>query len=92
MLAYSGTWVNQQWPYNAETPHGAFEFPEHLIADSPIKPIRIWMEVGDRDLFNPNVMNDHMHDWVAAKMRPWRRHSPQRATTTSSSLQRTPAT
>jgi hypothetical protein len=24
------------------------------------------MEVGDRDLLNPNAMNDHMHDWVVA--------------------------
>ncbi len=30
------------------------------------KPIRIWMEVGDRDLYNPNVMRDDMHDWVVA--------------------------
>ena len=30
------------------------------------KPIRIWMQVGDRDLFNPNVMRDDMHDWVVA--------------------------
>jgi hypothetical protein len=24
------------------------------------------MEVGDRDLFNPNIMRDNMHDWVVA--------------------------
>ena len=24
------------------------------------------MEVGDRDLYNPNVMRDNMHDWVLA--------------------------
>ena len=24
------------------------------------------MEVGDRDLFNPNAMRDGMHDWVLA--------------------------
>ena len=24
------------------------------------------MEVGDRDLLNPNVMRDDMHDWVLA--------------------------
>ena len=24
------------------------------------------MEVGDRDLYNPNVMRDNMHDWVVA--------------------------
>ena len=66
VLTYSGTFVNQQWPSNPQTPHGAWEFHEHLILGSPVKPIRIWMEVGDRDLFNPNVMRDNMHDWVLA--------------------------
>ena len=66
VLTYSGTYVNQQWPPNAETPHGAWEFHERLIPNSPPKPIRIWMEVGDRDLLNPNVMRDNMHDWVVA--------------------------
>ena len=66
VLTYSGTYVNQQWPSNPETPHGAWEFHEHLIPNSPAKPLRIWMEVGDRDNFNPNVMRDNMHDWVLA--------------------------
>src|SRR6266567_3258942 len=66
VLTYSGTFVNQEWPYNPQTPHGAWEFHEHLIPNSPAKPIRMWMEVGDRDLLNPNVMRDNMHDWVLA--------------------------
>lgn len=66
VLTYSGTYVNQQWPPNAETPHGAWEFHEHLIPNSPAKPLRIWMEVGDRDNFKPNAMRDNMHDWVVA--------------------------
>jgi iron(III)-enterobactin esterase len=66
VLTYSGTYVNQQWPPNPETPGGAWEFHKHLIPDSPAKPIRLWMEVGDRDLFNPNIMRDDMHDWVVA--------------------------
>jgi enterochelin esterase-like enzyme len=66
VLAYSGTWINQQWPSDPATPHGAWEFHEHIIPSSPRKPIRIWMEVGDRDLYNPNVMRDNMHDWVLA--------------------------
>ena len=66
VLTYSGTFINQQWPYNPQTPHGAWEFHEHLIPHSPVKPIRIWMEVGDRDLYNPNAMRDNMHDWVLA--------------------------
>jgi enterochelin esterase family protein len=69
VLTYSGTYVNQQWPPNAETPHGAWEFHERLIPNSAPKPIRIWMEVGDRDLLNPNVMRDGMHDWVEANHR-----------------------
>jgi hypothetical protein len=66
VLTYSGTYVNQQWPHSDETPHGAWEFHEHLIPENPAKPIRIWLEVGDRDLFGPNSMRDHMHDWVVA--------------------------
>ncbi len=66
VLSYSGTFVNQQWPWNPEIPHGAWEFHEHLIPESPRKPIRIWMEVGDRDMFNINAMRDGMHDWVVA--------------------------
>ena len=66
VLTYSGTYVNQQWPHNAETPHGAWRFHEKLIPASPRKPIRIWMEVGDRDNFNTNALHDNMHDWVVA--------------------------
>ena len=69
VLTYSGTYVNQQWPSDPKTPHGAWEFHEHLIPSSPRKPIRIWMEVGDHDLYNPNVMRDNMHDWVEANER-----------------------
>jgi hypothetical protein len=63
VLAYSGTFVNQQWPYNPETPGGAWEFHRTLIPNSPAKPIRIWLHVSDRDNFNDS---DGMHDWVLA--------------------------
>lgn len=66
VLSYSGTFVNQQWPPSAETPHGAWEFHERLIAETPVKPIRIWLQVGDRDFLDPGVMRDGMHDWVLA--------------------------
>ncbi|MEO6525029.1 MAG: alpha/beta hydrolase-fold protein [Gemmatimonadaceae bacterium] len=69
VLTYSGTYVNQQWPSSVETPHGAWEFHERLIPNSPRKPIRLWMHVGDRDLLNPNLMRDEMHDWVVANER-----------------------
>ena len=63
VLTYSGTYVNQQWPVNAETPHGAWEFHEHLIPSTPKKSLRLWMEVGDRDNFSTR---DNLHDWVVA--------------------------
>jgi enterochelin esterase-like enzyme len=66
VLTHSGTYVNQQWPSNPDAPHGAWGLHEILIPNSPAKPLRIWMEVGDRDLLNPNVMRDNMHDWVLA--------------------------
>jgi enterochelin esterase family protein len=66
VLTYSGTYVNQQWPYNPETPHGAWGFHETLIPNSPTKPLRLWLEISDSDLLNPNSMRDGMHDWVLA--------------------------
>ena len=63
VLTYSGTYVNQQWPFDAATPHGAWEFHEHLIPNSPVKPIRLWIEVGDRDNLSTR---DNYHDWVLA--------------------------
>ncbi|HUP05288.1 MAG TPA: alpha/beta hydrolase-fold protein [Bryobacteraceae bacterium] len=63
VLTYSGTYVNQQWPPNPETPHGAWEYHERLIPNSPVKPIRAWLEVADRDNFGGR---DGYHDWVEA--------------------------
>lgn len=63
VLTYSGTYVNNQWPANAAVPHGAWELHEHLIPGSPVKPLRIWLEVGDRD---NGGRGDEMHDWVIA--------------------------
>ncbi|MBM3812308.1 MAG: esterase family protein [Acidimicrobiia bacterium] len=63
VLSYSGTFVYQQWPYNPETPHGAWDFHETLIPNSPKKPLRIWMHVSDRDNL---ITRDDYHDWVLA--------------------------
>jgi enterochelin esterase-like enzyme len=63
VLTFSGTFVNQQWPTDPEYPHGAWGLHETLIPNSPAKPLRIYMEVGDRDNYNAR---DGMHDWVEA--------------------------
>jgi iron(III)-enterobactin esterase len=63
VLSYSGTFVYQQSPYNAETPHGAWDYHETIIPKSPKKPLRIWMHVSDRDNISTR---DPWHDWVQA--------------------------
>ena len=65
VLSYSGTFVNQQWPYNPDTPGGAWEFHRTLIPNNPAKPLRIWMQVSDRDNLSAG-RTDNMHDWVIA--------------------------
>lgn len=66
VLTYSGTYVYQQWPYNPETPHGAWDFHETLIPNSPRKPLRLWLEISDRDNL---ITRDEYHDWVLANER-----------------------
>lgn len=69
VLTTSGTFVNQQWPFDPKMPDGAWGFHETLIPNSPKKPLRVFLAVGDQDLLNPNVMRDGMHDWVEANHR-----------------------
>jgi iron(III)-enterobactin esterase len=69
VLTTSGTFVNQQWPFDPKFPDGAWGFHETIIPKSEKKPIRLFISVGDRDLLNPNVMRDGMHDWVEANNR-----------------------
>jgi enterochelin esterase-like enzyme len=66
VLTTSGTFVNQQWPFDPKYPDGAWGFHKTLIPESEKKPIRLFISVGDADLLNPNVMRDNMHDWVEA--------------------------
>src|SRR5437879_6804206 len=63
VLSYSGTFVYQQWPYNPESPHGAWDFNETLIPNSTKKPLRIWMHVSNRENL---IARDSYHEWVLA--------------------------
>jgi enterochelin esterase family protein len=68
ILAYSGTFVNQQSPLNPASPHGAWEYHEHLIPESDRKPLRIWLEVGENDN-GANRDEASLHNWVMANDR-----------------------
>lgn len=62
ILTYSGTYVNQQSPKLPAFPHGAWEYHENLIPKSAPRPLRIWLQVSDKD-------NGYTRD--AATMRNW---------------------
>ena len=66
VLTYSGTYVNQQWPYNPETPHGAWDFHETLIPNSPVKPLRSGWRSATATLQPRTSCATTMHDWVLA--------------------------
>jgi len=68
VLSYSGTFVNQQSPENPASPHGAWEYHEHLIPQNPAKPIRVWLQVGEKD--NGWDRDEAtLHNWVLANQR-----------------------
>jgi iron(III)-enterobactin esterase len=68
VVLYSPTFVNQQSPVDPANPLGAWEYHEHLIADAPKKPLRIWFEVGERDN-GYNAPDSAYHNWVTAANR-----------------------
>jgi hypothetical protein len=91
VLTTSGTFVNQAWPFDPKYPDGAWGFHETLIPREPKKAIRIFISVGDKDLLNPNVMRDGMHDWVEANHR-MAKVLKEKATSISTSSAAVPAT
>jgi enterochelin esterase-like enzyme len=68
VLTYSGTYVNQQSPFNPASPHGAWEYHEHFILQQHVRPIRIWLEVGQNDLRAHDDMAT-LHNWPLANER-----------------------
>ena len=68
IITFSGTFVAQQSPDDPKTPHGAWEYHEHLIPQNPAKPLRIWLEVGDHDI-GFDLDEASYHNWVMANNR-----------------------
>jgi len=68
VLSYSGTYVNQQSPENPQSLHGAWEYHEHLIPQSDAKPLRVWLQVGEKDNGFKRDETSY-HNWVLANQR-----------------------
>jgi enterochelin esterase-like enzyme len=65
VIAYSGTFVNQN---SDDYPHGAWTYHESIIPNSPAKPLRLWLEVGERDN-GASSGSSGFHNWVIANIR-----------------------
>ncbi len=68
VLTYSGTYTNNQSPENPASPHGAWEYHEHLVSQGEPRSLRVWMEVGENDNGAKNTAVD-LHNWVIANER-----------------------
>lgn len=68
VLSYSGTFVNQQSPFTPASPHGAWEYHAHWISQNAVKPLRIWLEVGENDI-GSDRNEASLHNWVMANQR-----------------------
>ncbi len=66
VLMYSGTFVAQH--RDADYPQGAWDYHDHLIAKSPVKPIRIWMHVSQNDN-GATSASSGLRNWVIANIR-----------------------
>ncbi|MDE1986696.1 MAG: esterase family protein [Alphaproteobacteria bacterium] len=65
VLSYSGTFVNQQSPRKPATPEGAWDYHAGVITRSKRKPLRIWLEVGEKDLHFDDPESTY-HNWPMA--------------------------
>jgi enterochelin esterase-like enzyme len=68
VLTYSGTYTNNQTQVDPELPHGAWEYHEKLVPENDPRPLRLWMEVGEKDNGFANTAAD-FHNWVIANER-----------------------
>jgi enterochelin esterase-like enzyme len=77
IVTYSGTFVDQQdgqgvkAPEEAQYPLGAWEYHSDpgLIANSPVKPLRVFLNANENDLQLDAQFNDMHHEWLVANQR-----------------------
>jgi enterochelin esterase family protein len=77
IVTYSGTFVDQQdgqgvkAPEEMQYPFGAWEYHSEpgLIANSPVKPLRVFLNASENDLQLDAQFNDMHHEWLVANQR-----------------------
>ena len=66
VIAWSCTLVNQQ--AGPDAPHGGWSYHETIIPQSPVKPIRFWLQVGQNDNSSTSSA-DSFRNWVLSNAR-----------------------
>ena len=66
VLSYSGTFVNLK--DGPDAPHGAWEYHENFISNTPAKPLRCWLHVSQNDN-GATSASSGMRNWVIANLR-----------------------
>ena len=60
---------NYQHFHPPARPHGAWEYHENLLMKTDKKPLRIWMQVGEKDNGWDRPVPPSYHNWVEANER-----------------------
>ena len=66
MIIFSGSFVALSM--TPDFPNGAWAYPDHLIAQTPAKPLRVWMEAAQNDAGATNS-EASMKNWVIANQK-----------------------
>jgi enterochelin esterase family protein len=66
ILTFSGTYTAQG--KTTAYPMGAWSYPDHLVAQTPGKPLRVWLEVAEHDAGATNT-EASMHNWIIANQK-----------------------
>jgi len=77
LVTYSGTFVDQQdsqgvpAPEEVMYPLGAWEYHsgQELIKNTPVKPLRLFINANENDLQLDAMFNDTHHEWLVANQR-----------------------
>jgi enterochelin esterase-like enzyme len=66
ILTFSGSFTSLG--KTAEFPNGAWAYPDHLVAETPMKPLRVWLEAAEHDAGATNT-EASMRNWIIANMK-----------------------
>lgn len=68
VISYSGSFTALAWPRDPANADGGWNYPK-IVEQNPKKPLRIWLEVGDKDLRFDGLADAAHLDWPLANQK-----------------------